>query len=178
MSFNKLEYGNCLFLICPTDHIESVLSQTCSTKAFFYTALGASFNWDVPTQRSLTTLIEKHKITQAVFVTKHTNLFYKEAFESNCESLFQVNNTLLALDKTLPDCFLQQSHPMLRTMLLASRHLQKQQRNVLRTSILGETLKKYKVVTGSFVYHPDNEIFYSPGTIEKRVLAHGKVPLN
>ncbi len=178
MSFNKLEYGNCLFLICPTDHIENVLSQTCSTKSFFYTALGASFNWDVPTQQNLTILIKKQKITQAVFITKHTNLFYKEALESDCESLFQVSDALLALDKTLPDYFLKQSHPILRRMLLASRHLQNQQRHILETSILGKTLKTHKVITQSFVYHSDNEVFYPPRTIEERVLAYGKVPLN
>ncbi|MDH7448154.1 hypothetical protein [Aquimarina sp. 2201CG14-23] len=178
MSFNKLESGNCLFLICPTDHIESILSQTCNTKAFFYTALGASFNWDITTQKNLITLIENQKITQVVFVTKYSNLFYQEALEPNSEPLFTVYDTLLKLDKTLPDYFLNQSHPILRIMLLASRHLQKQQKNILETFLLGKMIKQHKIITQSFVYHPDNEVFYPPKTIENKVLLYGTLSSN
>ncbi|MBQ4822884.1 hypothetical protein [Aquimarina sp. MMG016] len=178
MSFNKIESGNCLFMICPTDHIENILSQTCSTKAYFYTALGASFKWDTGTQQSLITLIENQKITQVVFVTKYTNLFYEEALDPNSEPFYEVNETLLKLDKTLPNYFLKQSHPILRIMLLASRHLQKQQKHILETSILGKVLKQNKVITQSFVYHADNEVFYPPKMIENKVLLYGDVSLN
>jgi len=178
MSFNKLESGNCLFLICPTDYMENVLKQTCSTKAFFYMALGASFRWDIKTQKNLITLIENQKITTIVFVTKYTNLFYKEILEPEIEPFFHASKTLLQLDKTLPDYFLNQSHPILRIMLLVSRHLQKQQKYMQETSILGKALKYNGVVTQSFVYHPNTQIFYPPKIIERKVLSHGQISLN
>jgi len=178
MSFNKLVLGNCLFLICPTDHLEDILSQTCNTKAFFYTALGANFNWDITTQKNLISLIEKQKIKQIVFVTKHSNLFYQEALEPDSEPLFAVYDTLLKLDKTLPGYFLNQSHPILRIMLLASRNLQRQQKHILETSLLGKALKHKKTIIQSFVYHPENEVFYPPKIIEKKVLLYGMVSSN
>jgi len=176
MSFHKLKSGNCLFLICPTDHIEDVLDQTCSHKAYFYTALGANFNWDLVTQQCLIELIENQKIDQLIFVTKNTNHFYKETVESKNEySSFRIDKSLIHLEKTLPNCFLKQSHPILKTMLLASRHLQKQYQNILETTILGKDLKQKGIVTKSFVYHPDTEVFYTPRMIEKKVLLYGKL---
>ncbi len=178
MIFNKLEYGNTLFLICPTDHMEGVLRHTCRNEAFFYTALGANFRWDIDIQQSLVNIIENQKITQVIFITKNTNLFYREVLEPEVEPFFNVNRTLLQLDKTLPKYFLNQSHPILRIMLLASRHLQKQQKYLLETSILGKAFKEHRVVTQSFVYYTDNEVFYPPGIIEKKVLLYGKLSPN
>lgn len=178
MSFNKLESGNCLFLICPTDHIESVLRQTCNSEAFFYTALGANFRWDTDTQQNLISIIENQKITKVVFITKNTNLFYREVLEPEIEPFFYANETLLQLDKTLPDYFLNQSHPILRIMLLASRHIQRQQKYLLETPILGKALKRHKVIIQSFVYHPNSQIFYPPKIIENKVLLYGKLSPN
>ncbi|WP_299255554.1 hypothetical protein [uncultured Aquimarina sp.] len=165
-------------MICPTDNIESILRQTYSGKAFFHTALGANFRWDIDTQKSLLTLIENQKITQVVFITKYMNIFYREVLEPEIEPFFNANETLLQLDKTLPDFFLNQSHPILRIMLLASRHLQKQQRYMLETSVLGKSLKHNKIITESFVYQTNNLIFYPPETIEKKVLLYGKLSPN
>jgi len=178
ISNKKLGSRNCLFLICPTDHIEGFLGQVYAKKAYFYTALGASFNWDIPTQNSLVTLIENHKIHSIVFITKYTNIFYKEALESSCESLFQVNDILLGINETLPNYLLKQSHPILRTMLLASRHLQRQKKHILQTSILGRILKQKNITIKSLVYHTDSEMFYTPEMIEKKVLLHSKIYLN
>ncbi|WP_298541437.1 hypothetical protein [uncultured Aquimarina sp.] len=178
MIFNIPESGNCLFMICPTDNIESVLRQTYDCQAFFYTALGANFRWDIDTEQSLITLIENQKITQLIFITKYTNLFYREILEPEIEPFFNVNETLLQVDKTLPDYFLSQSHPILRMMLFASRHLQRQQKNILETPILGKALKHNMITTQSFVYHPNNHSFYPPRIIEKKVLLYGKLSPN
>ncbi len=178
MTFSKLKSGNCLFLICPTDHIEDVLRQACSTEAFFYTALGANFRWDIDTQQNLISIIKNQNITQVIFITKNTNLFYREVLEPETEPFFNVTETLLQLDKTLPDYFLDQSHPILRIMLLASRHLQKQQKYLLETPILGKTLKHNKVITKTFVYHPSSHFFYPPKIVENKVLLYGKLSLN
>ncbi len=178
MTFNKPESSNCLFMICPTDHLESVLRKTSSNKAYFYTALGANFRWDIDTQQSLITLIEDQNITQVIFTTKYTNLFYREVLEPEIEPFFTINETFLQIDKTLPDYFLNQSHPVLRIMLFASRHLQRQQNNILETSILGKAIKYNNIFTQSFVYHPGTQIFYPPKVIEKKVLLYGKVSPN
>ncbi|AXT51144.1 hypothetical protein D1818_10015 [Aquimarina sp. BL5] len=177
MISNKLKSDNCLFMICPTDNIESVLRKTDS-KAFFYSALGANFRWDTDTQESLITLIENQKITQVIFITKYTNLFYREVLEPEIEPFFNVNETLLQMDKTLPDCLLNQSDPILRVMLFASRHLQRQQKRILKTSILGKALKQRTITTQSFIYHPNNQIFYPPKMIEKKVLLYGQLSPN
>jgi len=178
MSFNKIKSGNCLFLICPTDHMEGAIRQICRSEAFFYMALGANFRWDIDTQQNLISIIENQKITQVVFITKHTNIFYREVLEPEIEPFFNANETLLQLDKTLPDYFLNESHPILRTMLLASRLLQKQQKRLLETPILGKALKHNKITTRSFVYHPNSQIFYPPKIIENKVLLYGKLSPN
>ncbi len=178
MIFNKLESSNCLFMICPTDNLESVLRQSCSSKAFFYTALGANFRWDIDTQQSLITLIENQKITQVIFITKYTNIFYREVLEPEIEPFFNVSETLLQMDRTLPDYFLNQSHPILRIMLFASRHLQRQQKHIIETPILGKALKKNIISIQSFVYHPKNRIFYPPRIIEKKALLYSKLSPN
>lgn len=178
MSFYKLKSGNSLFLICPTDHIESVLSQSAGYKTYFYSALGASFTWDDTTQQNLVSLIENQKIDQVIFVTKCTNRFFQETYESANAHTFQVNQTLLKLEKTLPFYFLEQSHPMLKIMLLASRHLQKQRKHILKTNVLGKTLRQKGIATASFVYHTDSKVFYTPGMIEKKVLLYGKLSSN
>ncbi len=179
MSFDKLKSGNNLFLICPTDHIESVLNRTSGSKAYFYTALGASFSWDIATQQGLTALIENKNIDQVIFVTKYTNLFYKETVATENEyASFRVNQKIIKLEKTLPNYFLKQSHPMLKVMLLASRHLHRQQQCILETSLLGKTLKQNRICLKSFVYHPGNEAFFTPKMIEKKVLLYGKLSPN
>lgn len=178
MTFNKLKSGNSLFLICPTDHMEDVLRQTCSTEAFFYTALGANFRWDIDTQENLISVIKNQNITQVIFITKNTNIFYREVLEPEIEPFFNANKTLLQLDKTLPKHFLSQSHPILRVMLLASRHLQKQRKYMLDTPILGKALKHHNVITQSFVYHLNSQIFYPPKIIENKVLLYGKLSPN
>jgi len=177
MSTYALKYNSNLFLICPTDHIEGFLSKMC-VKSYFYMALGANFNWDTPTQNGIITLIKNQEIQRIVFITKNTNIFYKEALESPCESLFKVNDVLLRINKTLPDYFLKQSHPVLRTMLLASRHLQQQKESIFQTSELGKVLKQKNIVINSLIYYSDNQQFYTPEMIEKKVLAYGKIHLN
>ncbi len=178
MSLEETISENCLFLICPTDHMEHVLNQTHGKKAYFYTALGANFCWDLVTQESIIKLIESRNISQIIFITKYTNQFYQEMVTSKGHSLFRISQTLRKIEKTLPHHFLEQSHPILKTMLLASRNLQRQSADILATPILGEKLKQDKVVTKCFVYYPETEIFYTSETIEKKVLLYGQLCIN
>ncbi|MCK8521258.1 hypothetical protein M0D21_06760 [Aquimarina sp. D1M17] len=178
MNLYKSESGNYLFLICPSDHMEPVLHQICDAKAYFYTALGANFNWDDTTQKNLINFIESRNILQIVFVTKYTNHFYKKNIGTKNNTILKVHRNLSSLERTLPNYFLNESHPILRNMLLASRHLGSQKKQLLETTSLGKTLKEHGIHIKSFVYHPENEAFYSPRIIEEKVLIHGKVSLN
>jgi len=178
MSSCPLKSKNYLFLICPTDYMENVLNSSYRGKAFFYTALGADFNWDYNTQLDLTEFIENQNIKQIVFVVKSTNLFYQRTDITKYASKFRINETLLGIEESLPECFLNQSHPMLKTMLLASRHMQQQHNQILETSILGNFLKYHKISIKSFVLNPDTALFFRPKTIEKKVLLYGKLSPN
>ncbi|WP_103070295.1 hypothetical protein [Aquimarina sediminis] len=178
MSFESIKSRNCLFLICPTDHIESVLTQKFNWKTYFYMALGASFSWDVRTQKNLISFIENQQIDQIVFVAKFTNRFYQETLNPNNSASFRVNKTLLDLEQSVPLDFMEQSYPISRLMLLASRHLQKQQKSMLDTFFLGKILNQKRIPVTSLVYHPRGNVFYTPRKIEQKALLYGKLSLN
>ncbi len=178
MSSRQLKSKNYLFLICPTDYMENILNSTYREKAFFYTALGADFSWDNSTQLKLIELIESQNVTQIVFVVKSTNRFYQKTNALENVSKFRINDTLLGIEESLPNCFLNQSHPMLKTMLLASRHLQQQQQQILETAVLGNFLIHRKIDIKSFVFNPDTTLFFTPEIIEKKVLLYGTLSSN
>lgn len=178
MSLLELESRNCLFLVCPTDNIENVLNKIDCGKTFFYTSLGASFSWDTPTQRNIINVIKNQNIDRLIFVTKSDNQFYKDTDYSFCGAALAINQALARLEKKLPNYLLQDSHPLLRIMLIASRHLLKQRKQIIETSLLGNMIKQQGIVTKSYVYHPENKEFYTSSSIENKVLLYGKLSLN
>ena len=121
---------------------------------------------------------QNQNIKQIVFVVKNTNLFYKRSDTPEYVSKLRINDTLLRIEGSLPECFLNQSHPMLKTMLLASRHIQQQHIKIVRTSILGNFLKHHKIGIKSFVFNPDTALFFTPNIIEKKVLLYGTLSSN
>jgi len=76
MNIDGMTSENCLFLICPTDYMESLLTTSFLGQAFFYTALGVCFQWDITTQKNLIDFIRKEKIKQIVLITKMNNKFF------------------------------------------------------------------------------------------------------
>jgi len=68
-----------LFLLCPTDHLESTINEVFEGENFFYTSLGNSFDSDVKTLKHLTGLVKKHGIIEICFVLKDDNEIISDA---------------------------------------------------------------------------------------------------
>ena len=63
-----------LFLLCPTDCLESTINQTYyKSENYFYTSLGNSFNIDFKTLTYIKELIVKHSIKEINFVLSSNN---------------------------------------------------------------------------------------------------------
>ena len=170
---------NCLFLVCPMDQIEGVLTRAYKGRAFFYTALGCCFEWDKTTQKSIVSFMEYRKVDQITFITKVTNQFYGAAFKKRVDTAsFPVQRELAALQLAIPDHIQDKGYPMSKSWLLAARHLKRQERHLLNTSFLGDLLTKHQVTVKSMVYDPDKKVFKTPDIIERKALVHSWVSLN
>ncbi|OSY89267.1 hypothetical protein WH52_01075 [Tenacibaculum holothuriorum] len=71
---------NVLFLLCPTDCLETIIDDTFNCQNYFYTSLGNSFTSDYKTINSIRELIIKHKIKNVCFVLSNDNEIIKDAF--------------------------------------------------------------------------------------------------
>ena len=68
-----------LFLLCPTDSLESTINDVSSSENYFYTSLGNSFNVDFETLKHLKELVEKHQICKIYFVLSNDNRIILDA---------------------------------------------------------------------------------------------------
>lgn len=68
-----------LFLLCPTDCLESIINQRTSCENYFYTSLGNSFHMDPKTLECLKALITKHQIKDIYFVLSDDNKIVMDA---------------------------------------------------------------------------------------------------
>ena len=69
-----------LFLLCPTDCLESVINRSFKQRNFFYTALGSAFEYDMETMAYIKELILVNGIEQIHFVLSIDNKFVSDAF--------------------------------------------------------------------------------------------------
>ena len=83
-----LQYNakKCLYLICPTDCIESIINRAYKCENYFYTSLGNSFVFDSKTINELYQIIEKHCITDICFVLSNNNKIIIDALGNQCYS--------------------------------------------------------------------------------------------
>ena len=70
---------NCLYFICPTDHLEAVIDCTFRHRSYYYTSLGNSVIFDGNTIRQLKSLIRKNNIGEVAFVLSHDNRIVLDA---------------------------------------------------------------------------------------------------
>jgi len=70
----------CLYLICPTDYLESIINKNYPNNSIFYTSLGNSFLPDKETLKHLKELIVLHKITEIQFILSEDNPIVLDAF--------------------------------------------------------------------------------------------------
>ncbi|WP_420574211.1 hypothetical protein [Kordia sp.] len=71
-----------LFLLCPTDCLETTINNTYESKNYFYTSLGNSFVVDNSTIKSIKELILKQNIKNIYFVLSNDNKIILDALES------------------------------------------------------------------------------------------------
>lgn len=68
-----------LFLLCPTDYLESTINREFNQENYFYSSLGNSFVMDFKTLESIKTLIKKHRIQEINFVLSSNNKIITDA---------------------------------------------------------------------------------------------------
>ena len=157
-----------LFLICPTDNLEQDISNDFAGEAFFCTALGGYFEFDLETQSNIWDLICEKGINQIVFVSGINNVFFKHAFEKNVKHDFRVDEALSKTKKKIfkhliyPEVFSSNFH------LLAAHHLANQKNRLLSTSYLGGYLKREEILVKAYVYQPEDNFFYPLNKIEEK----------
>ncbi len=70
-----------LFLLCPTDCLETIINMEFSSKNYFYTSLGNSFVSKRETAENIKCLITKHDITNICFVLSSDNEIILDAIQ-------------------------------------------------------------------------------------------------
>ena len=157
-----------LFLICPTDNLEQDISNEFAGEAFFYTALGGYFEYDLKTQSDVWDLICEKGINQIVFVCGINNVFFKHAFEEKVRHYYRVDEALIKTKKKIfkhlihPEVFSSNFH------LLAAHHLTNQKNRLLSTPYLGGYLKREEIPVKAYVYQPEEHIFYPLNKIDEK----------
>jgi len=70
---------NSLFMICPTDYIESVIRNRFDGKKYFYTSLGNTLTLDKSILSQIAEVIQKHDIKEIIFILSEENSIIKDA---------------------------------------------------------------------------------------------------
>ncbi|CAL2103105.1 conserved protein of unknown function [Tenacibaculum sp. 190130A14a] len=70
-----------LYLLCPTDCLETHVNSTFKHQNYFYTSLGNSFTTDYKTIDSLKTLMLEHNIREISVVLSNDNPIFLDALE-------------------------------------------------------------------------------------------------
>jgi len=71
----------CLYFICPSDCLESVINKTSTDQNYFYTSLGNSVVFNENTSYQIYRLIQKHQINEICFVLSNANKIVLDALE-------------------------------------------------------------------------------------------------
>lgn len=89
-----------LYLLCPTDCLESIISNTFKYENYFYTSLGNSFAPDTETLKSIKQLIEKHHIKEIYFILSMDNQIVLDAFgDQNFSKIAGLSNFFIEIEK-------------------------------------------------------------------------------
>lgn len=65
--------SSALFLLCPTDRLESIINKEFKSENYFYTSLGNSFDINYETLTHLKKIVLKHDIRKIYFVLSDDN---------------------------------------------------------------------------------------------------------
>lgn len=70
-----------LFLLCPTDCLETTINATFKHQNYFYTSLGNSFASDIETLENIKELLIKHNINNIYFILSSDNKIILDALK-------------------------------------------------------------------------------------------------
>lgn len=151
-------------MVCPTDGMEQLIRKKFEGEAFFYTALGLYFEFEIQSENDLWQLIVNNSVKQVVFVSSIKNVFYSDAFARNRKQCYSIDE---ALDKTLKSNI---KHPSFvpNIHLLAAKHLENQKQRLLSTGYLGYQIVQAGIPVEAYVYKPQTKSFCSLNEVNAR----------
>ena len=77
---------NCLYLVCPTDFLETTINKRFKGNNFFYSSLGNAVEFNESLIYELKSLIQKHHITSVRFVLSYNNKMVLDALNKQAYS--------------------------------------------------------------------------------------------
>lgn len=179
MSLDGLTSKNCLFLICPTDGMELLLAKRFSGQAFFYTSLGACFEWDLATQEDLINLIKRRDINHIVLLMKVTNTFFidKVKVKYNLAN-YAVEKTLQFIEDTIPEHLKHWDKTIPKQRMLATTYLEYQKRRLLNTVCLGKQIDNGRIAVTSLLYSEAACRFLKTETLKQKMELFETISIN
>ena len=157
-----------LFLICPTDNMEQIIKNGFAGNAYFYTALGVYFRFELEDQLNLWDIIKDNSIDQVVFVTSIDNRFYKEALRDKTKQHSPILQSLNKTKMKLPNYEMRATAITSNLHLLASYHLKDQIKRLLSTDYLGTFLRSEEVKVTACIYAPYRQQFCGLSEMEMK----------
>jgi len=90
----------CLYLLCPTDCLETTINNTFKYENYFYTSLGNSFVSDIKTVKCIKELVQKHHIKEIYFVLAKDNKIVLDALgDQSFSKITGLNNFYTEIEK-------------------------------------------------------------------------------
>ena len=179
MSLNGLTSENCLFLVCPTDFMEPALRKNCQGQAFFYTALGACFDWNLSTQKNLIGLIKRRNIGQIVLVTKMDNRFFRDKVKVKYNlAHFPVEKALQSIEDSLPEHFHHWDKPLPQLSVLALHYLNAQKRRLLDSEPIGQLIQRKQISIEIQIYDAKKRSFLNMEKLEGKIHLFDSISVN
>ena len=167
-----------LYLVCPTDNLEMPIRNEFGGTAFFYTALGVYFEFDVPTQYDLWELIERQHIERLLFISSVQSDFYKRAFDVQRQNVYPVDRELAKIRRGIFEPGILPGYGLPDYTLLASEHLATQKERVLSTEYLGYQLISHTIEVKAYLFLPQYTVFRSLEEMEWKTSLIHNISLN
>ena len=108
-----------LFLLCPTDCLESIINKKYKGKNYFYTSLGNTLTFDSTTLESIKGLVCRHNIRKIYFVLSEQNKIVIDAMGGQTFSQIrglQNFNKAINLNKKQSELFWKTSDSVFSTL--------------------------------------------------------------
>ena len=104
-----------LFLLCPTDCLESIINKEYKGNNYFYTSLVNIFTYNSTTYESIKGLVYKHHIKKIYFILSDQNKIVEDALEGQIYSEvrgLQNFNERIKFHKEQAELFCKTTEPM------------------------------------------------------------------